>query len=76
MSELRCYRCWFADGSARLVDQIGHREAAEEAMELAQLANAPAPKRQDKEGWSRYLSACRVVRTECLTDGTVKKWKH
>lgn len=74
MAQLKTYRCWFKDGSARLVTQEGHREAAEEAQELAHLGNAPAPPK-GHEDYRRYLDACRVVKTECLTDGTVTKWK-
>lgn len=71
---MKAFRCWFKDGSARLIDQADHRSAAEEAQELAHLANAPAPPK-GHEDYARYRDAVRVVRTECLTDGTVTKWK-
>lgn len=74
MAQTRIYRCWYKDDSARLVSQTGHREAAEEAQELAHLANAPVPPKEH-EDYQRYFSACRVVKTECLSDGTVTKWK-
>lgn len=74
MAQLKPFRCWFKDGSALSVDQTDHRHAAEEARELALLQNAPAPDKTH-EDYPRYRDAVRVVRTECLTDGTVQKWK-
>lgn len=79
MAQLKIYRCWHKDGSARLVSQTDHRSAAEEAQELAGLQNADMPgrgsARDDPAERRRYLDACRVVKTECLTDGTEKRWK-
>lgn len=75
MAQAKVYRCWYRDGSARLVNQTSHRDAAAEAQELAGLENAPAPAITDKAETRRYLDACKVARTECLTDGTETKWK-
>jgi len=70
---MKAYRCWYKDGSARTLDATGHREAAGTAQELAHLENCPVP--TDPVEKQRYMDACKVVRTECLTDATEKKWK-
>jgi hypothetical protein len=73
MAQSKLYRCWFKDGSMRLIHQKDHHDAALEAQELAGLANGDMPK--DVAERKRWLAACKVVRTECLTDGTEAKWK-
>jgi hypothetical protein len=75
MASLKTFRCWYKDGSARLVSQMGHTEAAAEAQELAGLQNGPAPDKTDRAEYARYRAACKVVKTECLSDGTESKWK-
>lgn len=70
---MKTFRCWYRDGSSRLVQQSDHRTAAAEAQELAQIANADMPKYVAER--QRFLDACKVQRTECLTDGTEKRWK-
>ena len=70
----KTFRCWFKDGTARLITQDSHHDAAMEAQELAGLDNADI-RRDDDEGRRLYYNATRVVKTECLTDGSVEKWK-
>lgn len=73
---MKAFRCWYKDGSARLVDAADHATAAGEAQELATIQNAPAPdKAKSPDEYTRYLAACKVVKTGCLTDGTVSRWK-
>ena len=67
------FRCWYKDGSARLITSHSHKNAAGEAQELAQIQNGDMPKEGDER--QRFLDACKVVRTENLTDGTEKKWR-
>lgn len=84
---MKMFRCWYKDGSARMVNQESHREAAGEAQELAGLANDlnstcekisrnrnMSPEEREAER-RRVVDACKVIKTECLTDGTVAKWK-
>jgi hypothetical protein len=68
------YRCWYRDGSARLVHDSNHKQAGLQAQELAGLANGDMPK-EGHEDRQAYLDACKVVKTECLTDGSVRNWK-
>ena len=70
MAQLKCYRCWFRDDSAMLVTQDSHENAALEAQELAGVQNSDI-----RDQRTEYLRRCKVRRTECLTDGTEKKWK-
>lgn len=70
---MKTYRCWYRDGSARTIDQESHEGAAKEAQELAGLDNGPVP--TDPVEKKRYLAACKVKRTECLTDGLTRNWK-
>lgn len=69
MAQNKTYRCWYRDGSARLVSAKDHRSAALEAQELAGIANAPAPAKSNADEYRRYLDACKVARTECITPG-------
>lgn len=72
--EMKCFRCWYKDGSARMLDAADHRSAAGTAMELASIDNADLD-RTKPEQKAEYLNRCRVIKTECLTDGSVQKWK-
>lgn len=40
MAQLKPFRCWYHDGSMRLISAKDHRSAALEAQELAGIANA------------------------------------
>jgi hypothetical protein len=57
-----------------LVHDSNHKQAGLQAQELAGLANGDMPK-EGHEDRQAYLDACKVVKTECLTDGSVRNWK-
>lgn len=68
MAQLKIYRCWYFDGSMRLVSAKDHSTAALEAQELAGIANADMPKSSPEERRD-WLVASKVKRTECLAEG-------
>jgi hypothetical protein len=70
----KTYRVWYWNDSARLVSQTSHIDAAIEAIELATVAQAPAPDHGGPE-WEQYRRAVCVKRVECLEDGSKVSYK-